>query len=235
MPQERSEAVVLRGVDFSETSRIITFLCPERGRMACLAQGARRPQSPLSSALGTFNRLEIIYYWKDSRNVQKLGEATVLDRFPGLRADVEKAVYAAFPLEIAYRTAQENEPSFELYDTLVAGLHSFDTWQHDARWHTAWMTMQLLSVAGFSPQIVPDGAATGFSFDSGVTTSGEACDRRLSGGEHAALVALAEAYEACPPPEAGGEAAFGLLRRFTMRQLEAEFRSLRVIDQMFGK
>jgi len=225
---------VLRGVDFSETSRIVTFLSPERGRLVCLAQGARRPKSALASALGTFTRLEIVYYWKDSRNVQKLGEATVLEPFNGLRTQVEKAVYAAFPLELAYKTAQENEPSHELYVTLVTGLRSLEAWDSDIRWHTAWLALRMLEAAGYAPKTVADGPATGFSYDSGVTTRGEQNDRRIGKPEEEALRCLSERWEECPPFHAASKAVFSLLRGFAMRQLDTDFRSLRVIDQMFG-
>ena len=54
--QEKTEAIVLRGVDFSESSRIVTFLSPERGRLTCIAKGARRKNSGVSAVLDTFNR-----------------------------------------------------------------------------------------------------------------------------------------------------------------------------------
>ena len=133
--QERTEAVVLRGVDFSETSRIVTFLTPDRGKVACMAAGARRSKSSLSGVLDTFNRLEIVYYWKDGRSVQRLAEASVLDTYPLIKADLDKLVCASFPLEIAYKAAQENEPSEALYSTLVSGLVSMAQWAGDGRTH----------------------------------------------------------------------------------------------------
>ena len=68
--------------------------------------------------MDTFNRLELVYYWKEGRSVQKLAEATLLDGFSSLKSDLDKALYAAFPLEVAYRAAQEDEPSHELYAAL---------------------------------------------------------------------------------------------------------------------
>ena len=66
MSQERTEAIVLRGVDFSESSRIVTLLSPDRGRLVCMAKGVKRPKSQLAGLLDTFNRLEVVYYWKYS-------------------------------------------------------------------------------------------------------------------------------------------------------------------------
>ncbi|MGI6460163.1 MAG: DNA repair protein RecO [Candidatus Hydrogenedentales bacterium] len=86
-------------------------MTPDRGKVACMAAGARRPKSSLSGVLDLFNRLEIVYYWKDGRSVQRLAEASVLETYPAIKADLERSVCAAFPLEIAYKAAQENEPS----------------------------------------------------------------------------------------------------------------------------
>ncbi|MEA3365547.1 MAG: DNA repair protein RecO, partial [Candidatus Hydrogenedentes bacterium] len=164
MSQERTEALVLRGVDFSETSRIVTFLTPDRGKMACMAAGARRAKSSLSGVLDTFNRLEVVYYWKDGRSVQKLGEVSILDTYPAIKANLEKSVYAAFPLEMAYKAAQENEPSEELYSVLVRGLKAMAGWSGEARTHAAWQAVHLLAVAGFEMALVPCGPREWVSF-----------------------------------------------------------------------
>jgi hypothetical protein len=234
MAQERTEAIVLRGVDFSETSRIVTFLTPGRGRMACMAQGARSTKRGMPAMLDTFNRLEIVYYWKESRSVQKLGEASLLDGFRGIKHDLEKSAFAAFPLELAYKASQENAPSEGLFETLVHGQASMAAWAGDARWHAAWQALHLLADAGFAPVLDCDGPPAGFDFSEGVVDAGRRHDRRLPPGAHDALRALADAPDACPEAMPGALAAFGLLAGFAAHQFESEFRSLRVIGQMFG-
>lgn len=233
--QERSEVVVIRAVDFSETSRIVTFLSPERGKLACMAAGVRRPKSQLAGVLDTFNRLEIVYYWKDGRSVQKLGEATLLDGFSALKADLAKGAYAAFPLEFAYKTAQENEPSQALYDTLLRGLDGMCAWTGPVRMHAAWQVMQLLRVAGFEPELNGelDGKhSAGFSYDSGIVSPGERAERSLRMEDVARLQRLAAAHDRCPVIDDSPE-VFDMISRYTARQVESEFRSLRVIAQLF--
>src|SRR5690606_17321491 len=110
MPQERSDAVVLLAVDFSETSRIVSVLTPQRGKMALLATGVRRPKSELAALLDTFNRVELVYYWKDSRSVQRLGEASLLSAYAAVKRDLDKQAYAGVGLEFVYKVAHENEP-----------------------------------------------------------------------------------------------------------------------------
>lgn len=230
--QERSEAIVLRGVDFSETSRIVTFLAPTRGRFSCMAAGARRAKSPLGSVLDTFNRVEIVYYWKDTRDVQRLAEAQLLDGYPGLKSSVPKSLFAAFPLELVYHVVQQNEPSEQLYKVFVQGLKSMNVWQGDPRAHSAWQVMRILLVTGFTPNLVSAQSPLGFSFDYGVTNEPSAWDMTITPEVLADLRILAQESEHCPdladPP-----AVFGLLREFVARQVGKEFCSLRVIDQVF--
>lgn len=233
MSQERTEAVVLRGVDFSETSRIVTFLTPDRGKVACMAAGARRAKSGLAGALDTFNRLEIVYYWKEGRSVQRLAELSVLDTFPAIKANLEKSVYAAFPLEIAYKAAQENEPSQSLHATLVTGLQAMSAWTGDSRTHAAWQAVHLLAVAGFEIALAPRGTREwiAFSFEHGVLSPAQPGDRRMAAREYDGLCALARQSDRCPEI-ADSAAVFAAVRGYAARHLETNFRSLRVIDQI---
>ena len=241
MPQERTEAVVLRGVDFSETSRIVTFLCPDRGRVACMAKGARRRKSPLAATLDTFNRVELVYSWKDGRAVQSLIEAAILDGFEAVKGDLEKATWAAFPLELAYKAAHENNPSHALYAALIQGLESLAAWDGDIRTHACWQVWRLLAAAGYEPGLdvcvecggpVPE--APGFSYAGGVTCSACRPDRKVSVRDYAALRAIAGQAATCPR-EPMSQAVVHLLRQYAARQLEGDFRSVRVIEQMFGQ
>lgn len=231
---------MLRSVDFSDTSRIVTFLTPDRGRLACIAKGARRPRSPLAPALDTFNRVELVYYWKDGRDVHPLAEAALLDGFDGIKSQLEKVAYASFPLELAYKVARENEPSQRLYAMLVRGFETLAHWRGDVRTQACWHVVHLLAAAGFEPavdQCAQCGAdaseARGFSFAGGVTCPACRGDRRLEPDDLAALRALKRSANSCPEHPVSRE-VFHMLRQYAVRQLESEFRSIRVIDQMFG-
>ena len=149
MPQEISEAIVLHGVDFSESSRIVTFLTPHRGRIACIAKGVRRKNSPMAAALDTMNRVEAVYYWKDNRQVQTLAEASVLDRYTPIKEDLARSAFAMFILEIAGKIAHENEPSEDFFGAFVRGVTGLAAWPGEARMHACWQCWRLLAVAGF--------------------------------------------------------------------------------------
>lgn len=150
----QTEVLVLRKVDFSETSMIVTFLSPQRGRMACLAKGARRKGSSLNAALDTFNRLELTYTWKDSRQVQNLVEASVINTYGAIKKSVSRSAAAAFILDIALHASWENHPVPELYDAVVRGLETLSMKDADPCTEAVHAVYALLKATG----IAPDGA-----------------------------------------------------------------------------
>ena len=238
MSQERTEALVLRGVDFSETSRIVTFLTPHRGLVACMVKGARRAKSPFAASLDTMNRVEAVIYWKDSRSVQLLAEAALLDDFGAVKRDLDKVTLAGFPLELALRTAHENEPSESLFNTLVFGMERLAQWPGPAKVHCCWQVLQLLTAAGYQPSLDacamcggPLGAAPRFAYDCGAVCGQCPGDRRLSAEDFDALRRMQASTESCPPMASAG-ALLSVLRYFAARHLETDFRSMRVIDQL---
>lgn len=246
MPQEKSEAVVLRGVDFSESSRIVTFLTPARGRIACIGKGARRKNSGLAGVLDTFNRVELVYYWKEGRQVHPLAEATLTDGFPALRTSLERSCFAQWPVELAYRVARENEPSESLFHALTEGLAGLSQWPGSARLHACWQVLRLLDASGFAPSTevcarcggpVAEGRF-GFALEGGVTCGACPADRALTRAGHHLLCGLKEAVSACPAgfieqPEAAERELFDTLAAYAAYQLESDFKSVRVLKQVF--
>ncbi len=237
LSQEKTEGIVLRKVDFGDTSAVVTFLTPDRGRLACLAKGMRRKNSGLAAVLDTFNRVELVYYWKDGRGVQNLAEASLLEAWPGLKRNVERLTHAAFLLELCQRAVVENAPAEELYGALSAALAALAAEPGDARAWTACLAHRILCVLGHAPELgacadtgAPPEAARWFSHEHGLAE--KAGDRRLTPGEALALRVMADTD--APPERAEAGAVFDMMAGFAARQLETDFRSTRVLRQMFG-
>ncbi|MFO7775630.1 MAG: DNA repair protein RecO [Candidatus Hydrogenedentota bacterium] len=237
--QERSEGVVLRAVDYSETSRIVTFLTPSRGQLACMVKGARRPGSATGSALDSFNRVEIVYHWKESRSVQTLTEASLLNGFGALKADFDKSLYGSFILELAYKLSGEAVGLEEMYTALVHNLEDLSRWPGPPRIHAAWQTLRLLEAGGVAPAVescvecgapVPDGGCK-FSMKGGVVCTDCSAPHRLKPETREALAVFSNAKRACPT-EVAPDTLFALLSRFATEQTGAAFRSLQVIEQI---
>src|SRR5438477_8045476 len=88
MASEKAQALVIRGVDFSETSRIVTLWTREFGKVRALAKGGRRLKSNFDVALDLLTVCGIVFIHKTTGNLDLLTEAQVQERFPQLRADL---------------------------------------------------------------------------------------------------------------------------------------------------
>src|SRR5437763_10942226 len=106
MAAEQAVALVVRGTDWSETSRIATLRSREFGKLRVLAKGGRRLKSNFEVALDLLTVCSIVVLRKSSGGLELLTEAQVVERFPALRMDLP-ALYAAY--YVAERTAERTE------------------------------------------------------------------------------------------------------------------------------
>ena len=81
MPAEKATALVLRVVEWSETSSIVTLLTREFGKVRGLAKGARRPKGPFESALDLLSSCQVVFLRKSSDALDLLTEAKLQRRF----------------------------------------------------------------------------------------------------------------------------------------------------------
>ncbi|NLE37473.1 MAG: DNA repair protein RecO, partial [Pirellulaceae bacterium] len=81
MSTEKATAIVLRTVDFSETSLVVTFFTREFGKVGALAKGARRIKGPFESALDLLALCRIVFLRKSSESLDLVTEAKLVRRF----------------------------------------------------------------------------------------------------------------------------------------------------------
>src|SRR6266566_619080 len=122
MAAEKATALVLRTVDWSETSRIATLWTREFGRVRVLAKGGRRLKSNFETALDLLTECSIVFLRKSSGGLDLLTEARVLRRFPGLRTDLP-ALYAGYYIaELLADWTEDYDPHPIVFDAALAVL-----------------------------------------------------------------------------------------------------------------
>ena len=95
MSTEKSLAIVLRVVDFSETSIIATLFTEDFGKIGALAKGARRPKSPFEAALDLLAVCRIVFIHKSTDALDLLTEAKLERRFRSSSRDLSR-LYAGY-------------------------------------------------------------------------------------------------------------------------------------------
>lgn len=108
------DAIILRTVDFSESSMVVTFFTREHGKISALAKGARRLRNTFDSALDYMNLCRILYYPKKGETLDLVTEAKLQTRFD---VSTLPAIYAGFHV-VAFLDAftEKSLPQTALFD-----------------------------------------------------------------------------------------------------------------------
>ena len=123
----RSEAICLRVRDYHESSKLVTFFTLERGKVGCLAKGARRLRSKFGAALDIFAQSRIIYYLRETRDLYTLSDAELVHSFSGLANGPERFLAAEQMAEFVLRTIQSHDPNPQLYRLLLNYLFTLES------------------------------------------------------------------------------------------------------------
>lgn len=125
MSAETATALVIRGTDWSETSRIVTLWSREFGKLRALAKGGRRLKSTFETALDLLNVCRVSFIRKSSAGLDLLTEAVVAERFPRLRTSLP-ALYAGYYVaELLAEGTETYDPHETLFDATLGALRDF--------------------------------------------------------------------------------------------------------------
>jgi DNA repair protein RecO (recombination protein O) len=122
MAAEKALALVVRGTDWSETSRIVTLYTRELGKVRALAKGGRRLRSNFEVALDLLTLCSIVLLRKSSGSLDLLTEARVEERFPRLRRDLPAYYAGSYVAELLADWTEEYDPHPALFDEARATL-----------------------------------------------------------------------------------------------------------------
>jgi DNA repair protein RecO (recombination protein O) len=122
MAIDKTEAVVLRRTEYSNTSLIVSLYTRDFGRIEVMAKGARRETSPFHAVLDLANRVQAVYYRHVHGNIHTLSECYLTDDFHGLRSDLFRFYAASHVLELMSGLTAAEDPNPDLFDLLVSGI-----------------------------------------------------------------------------------------------------------------
>ncbi len=149
-----TEAIVLRSMDYSETSLIVWLFTRDHGRVHVIAKGARRARSPFEGALEPLVRGELIFYRKRGDGLDIAKEFDPRDLHLGLRHDLPRLYRGLYLAELLTELSEREAPAPEAFDAAARALAAF------ARGEAAHLDaalvraeLELLAAAGLAPSL----------------------------------------------------------------------------------
>jgi DNA repair protein RecO (recombination protein O) len=123
VPIHTTDAIVLRTIDYSETSLIVWCFTRELGRVHVIAKGARRARSPFEGALEPLVRGELVFYRKakpEGLDIAK--EFDLQDLHLRLRGDLDRLHRGLYVGELLTELSEQEVPAPEAFDAAAEAL-----------------------------------------------------------------------------------------------------------------
>ncbi len=134
MGAEKATALVLRVIEFSETSLIVTLFTREFGKISGLAKGARRLKGPFESALDLLALCRIVFLRKSSETLDLLTEAKLVRRFRPSGRDLGSLYAGYYVAELLNELTDQYDPHPELFDLAEATLAALSAGEPVLHW-----------------------------------------------------------------------------------------------------
>jgi DNA repair protein RecO (recombination protein O) len=151
----RTEALILRAVDFGESDRILHLLIPDSGRLTAIAKGARRSVRRFAGTLDLFNHLRVEVDRRRPTTMARLEQARLIESFDALRVDPVRFAFGCYLLELFDRLAPDGGDRSDmrrLFAFALEALRAISTREPSVRMRTL-LELRALDALGLRPEL----------------------------------------------------------------------------------
>ncbi len=149
---EKTQAIVLRYYPFSNTSRVVSWLTVEEGRITTMIKGSQRPKSGFLGQYDLFYTCELVYYRRPRSGMHIARECSPIKQRNGLRTDWKACAAASYLADLVSRISPPDAPHAELFSLLDAGLDHLSGGTAGSEF-LHWFELKLLERLGLAPRL----------------------------------------------------------------------------------
>ncbi|MBP7829504.1 MAG: DNA repair protein RecO [Kiritimatiellae bacterium] len=148
----KTTALVLRCYPFSNTSRIVSWLTPDQGRIMTMVKGSQRPRSAFLGQYDLFYTCELVFHRRDRGGLHIARECAPLKTRPRLRRDWKAAATASYITGLTARAVPPEAPQAGLFSLLDSALDHLEA-AGSGEAFVFWFELRLLEQLGLSPRL----------------------------------------------------------------------------------
>lgn len=152
---EKTEGIILGGIDHSRTSRIFSIYTEDFGKITLLAKGYYRPKSRSFDRVDLGSRVYIVFYRSLTNDIYTMSEMACLEhiKVSGWKA----AAHTALALEILSKLTPEEEPDRNVFKLCARAFYTGGRAAFSSIWTLAFI-VKMLKTQGFLPGMLKCGA-----------------------------------------------------------------------------
>lgn len=149
-PSFKTQAFVLRFINYGESDRIVTFFTREFGKLRGIAKGARRSKKRFSNAIEPFSHSILLFSRRGEGSLSIIENCDVINHYPGIRSDLGKTITASYMIDLVDHFTAEGRKSlgiFQLLDDFMKLLEMGNSLEETTRF----FELRLLKLSGYEP------------------------------------------------------------------------------------
>ena len=153
MAIDKAEAIVLHSRKQGETSKILSLFTKEFGKLSVMVKGSRNLKSRYWGVLETLNHIAIVFYYKETRELQYVSQAEIIDAFPNIHGQLGKMALAAIPCEIVDKVERPGHHNQSLFTLLSDTLQALEREESGLRNIVRAFELKFFELSGFKPML----------------------------------------------------------------------------------
>jgi DNA repair protein RecO (recombination protein O) len=152
MSAEKTDALVIRLADWSETSRVVTLFTRDFGRISVLAKGAKRLRSAFEAALDLLSTCRIVFLRKPGGSLGILMESQLISRFTPQRTTLTSLYGGYYIAELLSALTEEEDSHPQLFENSIETLRRLES-EPQPLWPLVHFELILLRELGHLPEL----------------------------------------------------------------------------------
>ncbi len=116
MTIENSEAIILNGIKYGDSSKILRVLTRNNGKLSLIAKGAYRKNNKFGASIEPSTISNIIFYFKNNRDLQQLTESSFEYKYKNVFKEIERICTNYLILEFLDFTQKKDYINHKVFD-----------------------------------------------------------------------------------------------------------------------
>ncbi|HOO90857.1 MAG TPA: DNA repair protein RecO [Syntrophales bacterium] len=151
-PSYKTEAFVLRFLNYGESDRIVTFFTREFGKIRGIAKGARRSRKRFSNAIEPFSHSILLFSRMGEEGLSLIENCDVIDHYPHIRENLQRTMTASYMIDLIHQFTDEGKKSAAIFQLLAGFLELLEA-GNGLEETTRFFELRLLALSGYEPSL----------------------------------------------------------------------------------
>lgn len=152
MPLFKSEAIVLRSINLSESDKLVTFMTDRYGKIKCVCKAARKIKNRFGASIQPMSHIRLIYFGKENQALYRLNHSDIIHSFQPIRDDLRKIYTGIYLNELVDTLTPEAYPDPNTFRLLLESLLALEA-MDNLKTINLLFEMRMICLAGYTPQL----------------------------------------------------------------------------------